>query len=328
MNVAGFIILAAMLTAYVVLDGYDLGVGAISFFITRDRRERGAAVAAIGPYWNGNEVWLIAAAGVLFALFPRAYASSFSGFYLPFMVLLWLLMFRGIAFELRGHLENDLWHDFWDTTFALASALLAVIFGVALGNLLQGLPLDAAGFFQGSFALLLNPYALGVGLLALLALSQHGLAFLALGGHGATNSVLGRLLWWAVLAADLALTAATFAVRPPADEHLWLAAAFGLVSFIALIAVRVCSWSGRPRATFAASCTFLATLVAAAAATIYPYLVPGRPGSGGISIFDPSPAGASMFPMLVITGVALVAVVSYTAFITYRFVRGTPLPEG
>jgi cytochrome d ubiquinol oxidase subunit II len=159
MSVAGFAVIAFLLTGYVLLDGYDLGVAAIAPLIGRSDHERASAMASIGPFWNGNEVWLIAAGAALFALFPAAYASSFSGFYLPFIVALWLLMFRGIALEVRERRASELWHQFWDAAFSLASGLLIVLFGVALGNLLRGVPLDSAGYFQGTFAFLLNPYA-------------------------------------------------------------------------------------------------------------------------------------------------------------------------
>ncbi len=105
-------------------------------------------MASIGPFWNGNEVWLIAGGAALFALFPAAYASSFSGFYLPFIVVLWLLMFRGIAIELREHFTSELWHQFWDAAFSLSSALLIVLFGVAIGNLLRGVPLERVGILS------------------------------------------------------------------------------------------------------------------------------------------------------------------------------------
>ena len=177
MSSVAFVLLAFMLGAYVLLDGFDLGIATIAPFVGKDEEERGAAMRAIGPFWNGNEVWLVAAGGALFALFPKAYASAFSGFYLPFVVVLWLLMFRGIAIELRGHFATPMWRDFWDFCFSGSSALLVVLFGVALGNLLRGVPLDADGYFTGSFGFLLNPYALLVGLTALAAIAMHGAAF-------------------------------------------------------------------------------------------------------------------------------------------------------
>ncbi|MGH8164855.1 MAG: cytochrome d ubiquinol oxidase subunit II, partial [Rhodanobacteraceae bacterium] len=161
MSTAAFWLLIAMVTMYVLLDGYDLGVATISPLVARTDEERAATMQSIGPFWNGNEVWLIAAGGSLFALFPQAYASAFSGFYLPFTIVLWLLMFRGIAMELRSHFKSELWHGFWDFCFTSSSVLLVALFGIALGNIVRGLPLDREGYFLGTFAFLLNPYAIG-----------------------------------------------------------------------------------------------------------------------------------------------------------------------
>lgn len=311
-NTLAFVTIAVMLTAYVLLDGYDLGVGAIAPLIARTDKERAAAMASIGPFWNGNEVWLIAAGGALFALFPAAYASAFSGFYLPFMVLLWLLMFRGIAMELRDHLESDLWHQFWDAAFFVASALLIVLFGVALGNLVRGVPLDASGYFQGTFGFLLNPYALLVALFGLAALAQHGAAFAAMriDGRPAVRAAgLMRGLWWGVLALYLGAGAATFATRgAPAGVWPYALAAAALA---ALIALRLALTRGRAFAAFAASSAFVAALLAQAAAQLYPYLLPAFPaGRGGMSIYDaaPSPAGLTVALTVAIGGSIVVLV--------------------
>src|SRR5712672_4877233 len=133
MQTAWYALVAFMLTAYVVLDGFDLGAGAIHLFIARDDPERRTVIRTIGPVWDGNEVWLIAAGGTLYFAFPALYASSFSGFYLPLMMVLWLLILRGTAIELRSHVSNGLWKSMWDVAFAGSSTLLAVFFGAALG---------------------------------------------------------------------------------------------------------------------------------------------------------------------------------------------------
>jgi len=332
MNAAAFVLLAAMIAMYVVLDGYDLGVAAVSPLVARNGEQRAAAMASIGPFWNGNEVWLIAAGGVLFALFPRAYASAFSGFYLPFTVVLWLLMFRGIALELRNHFTSELWRSFWDTAFTGASALLAVLFGVALGNLVRGLPLDAHGYFLGRFAFLLNPYALAVGLFALLALAQHGLAFLVLRTDGELADRSKRLLarlWWGVLLLYFATTLASLALRSAAaiDAPLRLAP-LAVLSLLALGGVHWFTRVGKPGPAFAASGLFLASLVLAAAATMYPYLLPAFPaGSGGITIANagPGPGGLGLTVALTLPGLA--AVVIYSIFVIRRM-RGAPRPTG
>src|SRR5438552_13494434 len=129
-----FILVALMLTAYVVLDGFDLGAGIINLFVAKNHDERRLVLRAIGPVWDGNEVWLLAAGGALFFAFPLLYASSFSGFYLPLMVVLWLLMLRGIGIEFRNHINSPVWKPFWDAVFCGASFLLSIFFGAALGN--------------------------------------------------------------------------------------------------------------------------------------------------------------------------------------------------
>ena len=323
MNAVAFALLGAMIALYVILDGYDLGVGAVSPFVARSSEQRAAAMASIGPFWNGNEVWLIAAGGVLFALFPRAYASAFSGFYLPFTVVLWLLMFRGIAMELRNHFASELWRAFWDAAFTGASALLAVLFGVALGNLVRGLPLDAHGYFLGRFAFLLNPYALGVGLFALVALAQHGLAFLALRTEGELAARSARLLsrlWWGVLLLySLTTLASLLLPSGAAARNPMQLAPIAVLSLLALGGVHWFTRVGKPGAAFAASAIFLASLVLAAAATMYPYLLPAFPaGSGGIAITDAGPGPGALGMTFALTLPGLAAVVLYSLFVIRR----------
>src|SRR5262249_14860787 len=136
-----------MLVAYVVLDGFDLGAGIVHLFVARTEEERRIVLRSIGPFWDGNEVWLIAAGGTLYFAFPGLYASSFSRFYLPLMIVLWLLILRGVAIEFRAHTESLVMKPFWDVTFSFASGLLAIFYGAALGNVVRGVPLDASGYF-------------------------------------------------------------------------------------------------------------------------------------------------------------------------------------
>ncbi len=320
MSVAAFVVIAFMLTAYVLLDGYDLGVAAIAPLIARDPRERAAAMAAIGPFWNGNEVWLVAAGAALFALFPAAYASAFSGFYLPFVVVLWLLMFRGIALELRDHFPSELWHQFWDSAFSWSSALLIFLFGVALGNLLRGVPLDAAGYFQGTFAFLLNPYALLVGGFALATLGLHGASFAALridGEPGLRAMRALRSALWLVLAFYLAVTAFTFAVREPIRAS-WLVA-MPLASLLALAGVWWSARKGRATEAFAMSSGFIVTLLVAAAGTLFPYLLPAYPaGRGGLSIFEAAPSPVAFGCALSVTIAGIVCIAMYAPIVWRR----------
>jgi cytochrome d ubiquinol oxidase subunit II len=325
MNVLGYAVLALMITTYVVLDGYDLGIGAVLHAYGRTPEQRGAAMHSVGPFWNGNEVWLIAAGGALFALFPHAYAVSFSGFYLPLMVALWLLMGRGIALELRHHVDGEMWREFWDWTFSISSALLALIFGVALGNLIRGVPIGEDGYFNGSFALLLNPFSLAVGLLALVALAYHGLSWLNMrlpAGRERGDRLAARL-WWVLLAGDVLVTAATAFVHPLDGSRFIAAGALFIVSLGALVAAKRFADTGAVAASFAASSAFLASLLVAAAGTIYPYIIPAIPPAHGISIFDQSPNPATLAALLIVLLLGLTAVVVYTLLVTRKMLQDT-----
>jgi cytochrome d ubiquinol oxidase subunit II len=145
METTWFCFVAVMIAMYVVLDGFDLGAGIVHLLVARTDAERRAILGSIGPVWDGNEVWLLAAGGTLYFAFPALYASSFSGFYLPLMIVLWLLILRGTSIEFRNHIQSLVWQPLWDAVFAGSSALLAVFFGAALGNVVRGVPLDASG---------------------------------------------------------------------------------------------------------------------------------------------------------------------------------------
>lgn len=326
MSSVAFWLLAGMMTVYVLLDGYDLGVAAIAPLIARTDDERAVAMRSIGPFWNGNEVWLIAAGGSLFALFPQAYASAFSGFYLPFTVVLWMLMFRGIAMELRGHFNSEIWHNFWDFCFSSSSIVLIALFGVALGNIVRGLPLDRDGYFLGTFGFLLNPYALGVGALAVAALALHGATFVVMRVEAApalrARSLMAPL-WWIVLGLYGAVSIATVTQRwglAHHGMHAWLTA-MPVISLAALAALRV-SVSRRPIAAFASSCVFLATLLVTAAGTIYPYILPGYPsGLGGLSIEAAAPSPIALFTSIGVVTIGLCLVIAYTIFVVRKMAR-------
>src|SRR5437764_2766296 len=178
---------ATMLAVYVALDGFDFGAGILHLFVARADAERRTVLAAIGPVWDGNEVWLIASGGVLVHAFPRAYSAGFSGFYMPLMMALWLLILRGISIEFRSHEANPLWRSFWDGCFAFASCLMAIVLGAALGNVIRGVPLDETGFFSGPLFTDFRPgphpgvldwFTVVIGAFALLALSGHGALYL------------------------------------------------------------------------------------------------------------------------------------------------------
>ena len=288
MEALWFAVAALVLTIYVVMDGFDFGAGALHLWVARDDRERRGVLAAIGPYWDGNEVWLLAAGGVLFLAFPRVLASGLSGFYLAIMMVLWVLILRGIAIELRSHVADGMWRSFWDATFAVASTLAPVLFGAALGNLVRGVPLDAEGWFAlplfGSFSPrgvlgVLDWYTTLVGVLALVAITHHGALFLAWKSEEPLRQrsvVAARRLFPALVVLWVGATAATAVLVPGlfptafGRPLAWLATllfATGLV--VSLLARR----SGRDRLAFLGSAAFLAGLLGATAASLYPTMI-------------------------------------------------------
>src|SRR3954463_15802536 len=215
-----------MLTVYVVLDGFDFGAGALHLWVARNDGERREVLAAIAPVWDGNEVWLIASGGFLLFAFPGAYAAGFSGFYLPLMLVLWLLIIRGLSIELRSHLADPLWRAFWDAALCGSSALMSLVLGAALGNVLRGVPLGAEGTFLTPWftnfrarggAGVLDWYTILLGVFSLAALTAHGAHFLCWRNEGAVRDralLVARRLWPVVAGLGLVAIVATELVRP------------------------------------------------------------------------------------------------------------------
>src|SRR5271170_4840525 len=226
MGTIWFCLVAIVLAGYVVLDGFDIGVGILHLWIARDDAERRTLMRSIGPVWDGNEVWLLAAGGTLYFAFPMLYASGFSGFYLPLIMVLWLLILRGVSLEFRGHVGGHIWPVLWDACFSLASILLAVFYGAALGNVVRGVPLDSYGrFFEPLWTDfqphgqtgILDWYTVLVGVTALAALALHGAAWLVYRTEGELHSRSLRCaswLWWLVAVLTIAITWVSFHLLP------------------------------------------------------------------------------------------------------------------
>ena len=226
METVWFAIVAGMLAVYAVLDGLDFGAGIVHRFVARTDEERRTVLAAIGPIWDGNEVWLIAAGGVMFLAFPRVYSAAFSGFYLALMIVLWLLILRGVAIESRSQQANPLWREFWDTTFAFASALLAVVLGTSLGNLVRGVPIDGTGWFVmplfTNFRLgpqlgIFDWYTTLVGIFTFCVLSAHGAIYLAWKTSGIVQSRSrnwARTAWLVAVPLWALVTGASVRIQP------------------------------------------------------------------------------------------------------------------
>jgi cytochrome d ubiquinol oxidase subunit II len=284
-----FVLVAFMLVAYVVLDGFDLGAGAVHLFVGRTDDERRTVLRSIGPVWDGNEVWLVAAGGTLFFAFPALYASSFSGFYLPLNMVLWLLMLRAVGIEFRTHIQSPVWRGFFDGAFCLSSALLAIFLGAALGNVIRGVPLRPDGtFFEplwtdfrvGTENGILDWYTVLCGVLALVALTVHGASWLIYKTHGTVQmrarKVASSLLLPLLLLAVAALVA-SLAVRPQLLDNYrrsWLGALIPAAVIASYAGLVWFSRRGRDGAAFLSSCAFLAAMLAGVAFALHPQVLP------------------------------------------------------
>ena len=278
-------LLGLMLITYVVLDGFDFGAGALHLFVAKSDAERRTVLAAIGPFWDGNEVWLIAAGGVLFVAFPELLTTAFPAFYLALHLVLWCFALRGVAVEVRNHVVDGMWHAVWDAVFALASLLLALLFGVAFGNVVRGVPIDQTREFTMPFFTnfgttgrvgLLDYYSLSVGILSVILLSAHGAAFLAWRAGGAVRDrclLLQRKLWPAVGCLFAVVTLETYFVRPALLGNLlsrpisWLGMALAVGGSATLFGSRRGSRDGR---AFLGSCGLIAGVLSAAGAALFP----------------------------------------------------------
>jgi cytochrome d ubiquinol oxidase subunit II len=289
MQTTWYLLLGLMLTTYAVLDGFDFGAGIVHLFVAKTDAERREVMGAIGPVWDGNEVWLIASGGVLVFAFPRAYAAAFSGLYLPLMMVLWLLILRGIAIEFRSKVDHPLWRTGFDGMFAFASIVMAFVLGVALGNLVRGVPLDVTGWFEGELFTnfratgtsygAIDVYTTLVGVFALTTLAAHGATYLVWKTSGAVRDrsvLMARRLWPLVLLLGAALTAATAATQPAHFAELthrpWLWPLPVVAIAAAILCPRAIARGDEGRA-FLLSCTFIAGLLAATIGTLYPVLL-------------------------------------------------------
>jgi cytochrome d ubiquinol oxidase subunit II len=290
-----FWLVAVMIVGYVVLDGFDLGVGVLHLFLVRTEAERRTTLASIGPVWDGNEVWLLAGGGTLYFAFPLLYASAFSGFYLPLMIVLWLLILRGVSVELRNHVEVGVWRALLDGLFGLSSALLTIFFGAALANVLRGVPLQADGYFflplwtnwqPGIHPGILDWYTVIGGVLALVALTLHGALWLIIKTSGELEDRARRIVTplWLLLAVLTAVSlVATIAVRPASlDNYFNFPATFIIpVGVIASMAgIWLLNRNAQPVKAFLSSCFYLFFMLAGACWGLYPTLLPATTGAG------------------------------------------------
>jgi cytochrome bd ubiquinol oxidase subunit II len=338
-----FWLVALMITAYVVLDGFDLGAGVLHLLIARTDAERRTVIRTIGPVWDGNEVWLIAGGGTLFFAFPLLYASGFSGFYLPLMIVLWLLILRGIGVELRMHLDSPVWRGFFDGCFSLSSLLLTIFFGAALGNVIRGVPLQKDGYFflplwtdwrVGPQPGVLDWYTVIAGLVALVALTVHGAHYLALKTPGDLNARSRRraaILWPALVLLTFVSLWATLYIRPELLSNyrqypiLFIVPVAVAASLAAMFGFRR---RGNDKAAFLASSTYLVFMLVGAAAAVYPNLLLSTTDPAlNITVHNAATGSYALSIGLIVWIPGMILALGYFVFI-YRMFRGKVSVEG
>ena len=289
METMWFVLVAFMLTVYVCLDGFDLGAGAIHLLVATTDEDRRTVIKSIGPVWDGNEVWLLATGGTLYFAFPALYASSFSGFYLPLMMVLWLLMLRAIGIELRNHVDHQMWRSFYDVVFSVSSLLLLIFFGAAIGNVVRGVPLNREGYFFEPLwttftvtekAGILDWFTVLTGVLALITLATHGAHFLAMKTAGEVNrraTGLARLGAWLLPVLTVLSLLATLRIRPEVLDnfrtHAW-GAVFPILVAVSLVAMHVFRVRRNEARAFLSSSAYIVGMLGGAAFALYPTLLP------------------------------------------------------
>lgn len=325
LNTIWFGIIGILFTGYAILDGFDLGVGALHLFSKGDT-ERRTMLNAIGPVWDGNEVWLVTAGGALFAAFPEVYATAFSGFYLAFMLLLVALMFRAVAIEFRSKREGKVWRKGWDISFSVASILASLLIGIALGNIAWGIPLDSQHEFAGSFLGMIHPYSLLVGVTTVALFMMHGSIYVVLKTEGdlqararlwTRNGIIFFIIGYAFT------TLFTLLYVPHMTDTIREHAALFVVPMITILAI-----ANIPREihhgcdfrAFLSSSLAVAALLALFGIGMYPYMIFSQPmPENSLNIYNAASSQATLKIMLIIALIGMPMVLAYTVSIYWIF---------
>lgn len=335
METLWFVLVCLMFAVYVVLDGFDLGAGALHGWIAKGDEERRTVLNAIGPVWDGNEVWLIAGGGVMYFAFPTLYAVAFSGFYLPLIMVLWLLMMRGLGIEMRHHVKHPMWQSFWDVSFMLGSGLLAFVFGAALGNVVRGVPLAEDGKFflplWNRFVIepeagVLDWFTVLMGLVSLAVLAVHGASYLSWKTTGEVERRARRVVtagvWVIALLLVISLPASLY-VRPAMWERYtdsvfgWI---FPLTAATGLAGLGYFGRAGQPLKAFLSSCTFIAGALASTAFAMYPSLLPSSiDPTHDLTIYNSAAQSYGLTTGFVWWSIGIVLAAAYFVYMFYSF---------
>jgi cytochrome d ubiquinol oxidase subunit II len=336
LNFIWFLLLGALLAGYAVLDGFDLGVG-ILHPLARTDEERRISISSIGPIWDGNEVWLVTFGGALFAAFPEAYATIFEAFYTAFMLLLFCLIFRAVSLEFRGKVHSAAWRRMWDLAFFASSLIATLLFGVAVGNGLQGIALNARGEYVGTFLDLLKPYPLLVGAMTVAMFAVHGALYLHLKTEGKLQRLFDRWIWhtWGLyLVLWIFTTMATLLYIPAAKsnfEHAPWAAGIVVLNVLAIANIPRAAFAKRMGQAFASSCVMIACQVVLVGVALFPNLVAasnaGVDGVASLTIYNAASSRDTLWIMFIIAMIGMPLVATYTGLVYWTF-RGKAKADG
>ncbi len=325
LNTIWFVLVGVLFTGYAVLDGFDLGIGALHLF-TRKDEERRIMLNSIGPVWDGNEVWLVTGGGALFAAFPNVYATVFSGFYLAFVLLLFALIFRAVAIEFRSKQPMRWWRQMWDIGFAAGSIVSALLIGVALGNIAEGIPIDANGEFAGSFLGLLKPYPLLIGITTVALFMMHGAIYGVMKTEGALHDKLrgwatNSIIFFVICAATTTMVTLLYVPHMAGQikNHPWLFS-ISLANMLSIANIPREFHRGNDWLAFLSSCATMATLMMLFGIDQYPNLVFSQPNpENSLNIYNAASSQKTLGIMLIIACVGVPIVLAYTACIYWIF---------
>jgi len=320
-----FALVAVLLTVYVILDGFDLGAGVLYPFLARSEDDKSVIRASIGPVWDGNEVWLLTGAGAIFAAFPMVYAMTFSGFYLAIMLVLFGLILRAVSLEFR-HRDNS-WKAVWDGTFFIGSLVPSLLVGVALGNVIRGVPMDPQGNYIGTFWDLLNPYSLLVGVTGLFLLVQHGAAWVSIKADGALHDrawSYRKVTFWICAVLAVATSLATIFTVSRASDNVFGSVVGWLFLAVFLIGVLYTIWQmykGGELQSFVGSAIIIIGLAGIAAVGNFPDMVPARgtPPATSLTVERAASEDLTLTVMLILAVIFVPVVLIYTALIYKTF---------
>jgi len=325
LNTIWFILVGVLFTGYAMLDGFDFGIGALHLF-TRKDEERRILLNSIGPVWDGNEVWLVTGGGALFAAFPDVYATAFSGFYLALMLLLAALIFRAVAIEFRSKRPEKWWRQMWDVSFSAGSILSALLIGTAIGNLAWGVPIDANGEFAGTFLGLLTPYPLLIGVTTVALFMMHGAIYGVMKTEGELHDKLRRwamnsIIFFVICAATSTMATLLYAAHISArvHENPWLFTIV-LANMLSIANIPREFHKGNDGLAFISSCAAIITLMALFAINAYPNLIYSLPNpENSLNIYNGASSQKTLGIMLVIAGIGVPVVITYTICIYWIF---------